>query len=214
MSESPSPQEQQFLGGPPEVFDTVGREQLAALLDFGLRPESTVLDIGCGCLRGGRWIIPLLDSGHYCGIEPNREMLAYGLAHVIDPEITRIRRPRFDHNDRFDFTVFNTPFTHFIARSVWTHADKSQIAAMLDGVAATGAPDAVLLASYRPAHWYRNDDYKGVGWVGRSHESDQSGMIRHSYTWIARACRERGLAVSRVDRPVVNGQPWLAIRRA
>lgn len=39
-------------------------------------------------------------------------------------------------------------------------------------------------------------------------------MIRHRYSWIARACRERGLVVSRVNRPVVNGQPWLAIRRS
>lgn len=214
MSHTPSTHEQQFLGGPPEVFETVGREQLAALLDFGLGPDSTVLDIGCGCLRGGRWIIPLLDAGHYCGIEPNRDMLQYGLSRIVDPEIVRLKRPRFDHNDRFDLTVFNMTFTHFIARSVWTHADKSQIGAMLDGVAKTGTADAIFLTSYQPAHWYRNDDYRGSGWVGRSHESDQSGMIRHSYSWIARACRERGLAVSRVDRRVVNGQPWLAVRRA
>lgn len=213
MNDPATTQEQQFLGGPPEVFETVGREQLAALLDFRLGPESRVIDIGCGCLRGGKWIIPLLEVGHYCGLEPNREMLNYGLTHIVDPEIIRLKQPRFDHNDRFDFTVFNTQFTHFIARSVWTHADKVQIGAMLDGVAKTGTRDAVFLASWRPAHWYKNDDYRGTGWVGRSHESDQSGMICHSYSWIARACRERGLAVSRVSRPVVNGQPWLAIRR-
>lgn len=214
MNEPSSAQEQQFLGGPPEVFDAVGREQLAALLDFGLSPQSILLDIGCGCLRGGRWIIPLLETSHYCGIEPNTEMLAYGLKSIVDPEIIRIKQPRFDPNDRFDFSVFGTKFTHFIARSVWTHADKAQIGAMLDGVAQCGAPDAVLLASFRPARWYKGDDYNGVGWVGRSHESDQSGMICHSFRWIASACRQRGLRASRVDRPIVNGQPWIAVQRA
>lgn len=213
MGDPSQAQHQRFLGGPPEVFDEVGREQLGALLDFGLAPDSTVLDIGCGCLRGGKWIIPLLNPGGYCGIEPNAEMLQYGLEHILDPEMARIKRPRFDHNDRFDCSVFEVKFTHMIARSVWTHADKSQIGLMLDGAAQCGTGDVVLLASYRPAKWYKNNDYKGVGWVGRSHESDQSGMVCHSFSWIALACRQRGLVASRVNRPVVNGQPWIAVRR-
>jgi hypothetical protein len=213
MNETRSAQQQQFLGGPPEVFDEVGREQLAALLEFGLTPESKVLDIGCGCLRGGKWIIPLLNPGGYCGIEPNAEMLQYGLEHILDPEIARLKQPRFDHNDRFDCSVFRAQFTHMIARSVWTHADKTQIGLMLDGVARCGSPEVVMLASFRPAKWYKKNDYKGTGWVGRSHESDQSGMVCHRFSWIASACRGRGLAASRVDRPVVNGQPWIAVRR-
>ena len=52
MNDSATTQQQQFLGGPPEVFETVGREQLAALLDFSLGPERRVIDIGYGCLRG------------------------------------------------------------------------------------------------------------------------------------------------------------------
>jgi hypothetical protein len=60
-----------FLGGPPGRFDSAGREQLAALLQYSLSPDSMLLDIGCGCLRGGRWVIPLLATGHYCGLEPN-----------------------------------------------------------------------------------------------------------------------------------------------
>lgn len=42
-----------FLGGPVEKFTSAGRAQLTELLRHGLEPSKTVLDVGCGCLRGG-----------------------------------------------------------------------------------------------------------------------------------------------------------------
>jgi hypothetical protein len=141
----------EFLGGPARLFEQAGREPLIALLEHGLTFSSTVLDIECGVLRGGRWIIPLLDSAHYCGIEPQRHLVERGLAEFVDPAVVELKRPRFDHNDLFDFSVFDTRFIHFMARLVWTHAAKPHIEATLDGVAATGALGASLLASYLPA---------------------------------------------------------------
>jgi hypothetical protein len=49
-----------------------------------------VLDLGCGCLRGGYWLIHLLEPGCYCGIEPNQVMLAAGIEHLLEPELLRI----------------------------------------------------------------------------------------------------------------------------
>jgi SAM-dependent methyltransferase len=115
----------EFLGGPPRLFERVGREQAIVLLEHGLTFESTVLDIGCGVLRGGRWIIPLLKPSHYCGIEPQRQMVERGLQDFVDQEILALKSPRFDYNDRFDFSVFDMKFSHFLARSIWTHASKA-----------------------------------------------------------------------------------------
>ena len=67
-----------FIGGPPELFDIAGDCQLGILRHFGMGSESKVLDIGCGCLRGGRKVIPELNPGCYFGIEPNKEMLEAG----------------------------------------------------------------------------------------------------------------------------------------
>src|SRR5258708_22118404 len=61
-----------FLGVPVETFAEAGRRQLEALLEEGLRPESRVLDIGCGCLRAAYWLIHYLDPRCYCGLEPAR----------------------------------------------------------------------------------------------------------------------------------------------
>lgn len=203
-----------FLGGPPEVFDEVGREQLAALLHYGLTMSSFVLDIGCGCLRGGRWIIPLLEPGHYCGIEPMKHMVVRGLRDFVPHEIAKIKHPRFDHNDRFDFGVFSEKFSHFIARSIWTHASKGQIEQMMDGVAKWGTDDVVFLASFRPARLLRYGDYKGDEWVGKSHESAESGMVAHKMSWIRGAAAKRGLSARLSDRRPVNGQPWCVMTRA
>ena len=204
-----------FLGGPPKDFDRAGREQLGALLDYGLVPTSTVCDFGCGCLRGGKWIVPLIDAGNYCGIEPMEHMVEKGIAEFLTPEMNGLKRPRFDHNDRFDCGVFAPiTFTHFIARSIWSHACKRQICQMLDSVAAHGTDDCVFLASFRPSLPFGYDDYKGDEWVGRSHECGEGGMIKHSMGWIRRACKERGLRAERVKhRVVVNHQPWCLIRR-
>ena len=203
-----------FLGGPERSFDAVGREQLIALLEHGLTPESRVLDIGCGCLRGGRWVIPLLDAGHYFGIEPMEHMVEKGVREFLPTGLADEKQPTFDHNDRFDFSIFGNTFSHFIARSIWSHASKAQIEAMLDGVAQFGTDDCVLLASFRPAKLFGRKDYKGKGWVGRSHESAEPGLIRHDIGWIRKAAAARGLTAMRWSRPAVHGQPWCVVRRA
>jgi SAM-dependent methyltransferase len=140
-----------FLGGPPADFERVGRLSFEVLLREGLLPSSRVLDVGCGALRVGYWLMRFLDPGRYFGIEPNRQMLAVGLEEIVEPEVVQRAAARFSHNDDFDFAVFGERFDFVFARSIWTHASRPQIRAMLASFAATSAPGAILLASYHPA---------------------------------------------------------------
>lgn len=199
-----------FLGGPARHFAAVGRNQLAVLLENGLEPESRVLDVGCGALRGGYWIMRILDRGGYHGLEPAVDMLRAGIDHILEPEVLERAEPRFDHNARFDFSVFDTTFHFVIARSIWTHASKRQIETMLDSFVATAAPGGVFLASVLPVTDAR-PDYRGDEWVGRSHESDVGGTVAHDPEWIERACAVRDLTVHDTG-PNVLHQQWLAIR--
>jgi hypothetical protein len=52
---------------------------------------------------------------------------------LLEPGVAAARRPRFDFNDEFDSSVFRERFDFFLARSIWSHASKAQIRAMLDG---------------------------------------------------------------------------------
>ena len=107
-----------FLGGPLKSFELAGNCQLGILLHFGLTPESKVLDVGCGCLRGGRKIIPELNEACYFGIEPNKSMLKDGIEISLDPDVVLDKKPRFDTNAEWNFGVFNTKFDFVIARSI------------------------------------------------------------------------------------------------
>jgi SAM-dependent methyltransferase len=197
-----------FSGGPLKDFEAAGRLQLVTLLEQGLTPQSNVLDVGCGCLRAGWWLMHFLEPGRYFGIEPNRQMLQAGLDEIAGIELVETKRPSFAHNDDFDLSVFGGTFDYVLARSVWTHASKPQIEAMLDSFAAGG--HKVLLASYLPAK--RRDDYRDAHWVGRSHRSDKSGTVAHRFSWVKAVCAERGLAVEELPGRVFNRQHWLSIR--
>jgi hypothetical protein len=206
-----------FIGGPAKDFEAVGRLQLVTLLREGLRPDSRVLDVGCGCLRGGYWLIHFLDPGCYCCIEPDRELARLGREHILEPGLAQTKRPRWDGNDSWDFSVWREPFDFVLARSVWTHASKRQIGAMLDSFKDTAAPGAKFLASYYPAGLLTRPgaivagDYQGDEWRGRSHEGGAPEVVSHSRRSIQRLCRERGLEATELRRGVLNGQRWLRI---
>jgi SAM-dependent methyltransferase len=204
-----------FPGGPPQHFEIAGRLQLMTLLREGLYPDSKVLDLGCGCLRGGYWLIHFLDRGRYFGIEPAAAMLEKGIEHVLEPELLEQKQPRFDTNDRFDLSVFGEKFDVVLARSIWSHAAKAQVQAMLDAFAANSTADAFFLTSYCPARFWRRGqrDYKGERWIGRSHQSDQSGMIYHSFGWIKEQVAARGMFVKQLPDLAFMGQYWLKIAR-
>ena len=195
-----------------ETFESAGRSQLSALLNEGLKPESQVLDFGCGCLRIGYWLARFLEPGRYHGIEPARKRVEYGLEYLFTRDEIKTKRPRFDFNANFDSSVFGTKFDFFLARSIWTHASKAQIEATLESFVRDSNPKAVFLASYLPAH-SEADDYNGDRWVGTSHESDVPGVIRHSLRWIVEQCATRGLGVTELPGIDCDGQLWLRIRR-
>jgi hypothetical protein len=203
-----------FTGGPVECFEPAGRLQLATLLREGMYPQMKVLDLGCGCLRGGYWLIHFLDAGSYFGIEPAAARLQQGIDHVIEPEVLKHKQPRFDTNDRFDLGVFGVEFDIVLARSIWSHASKGQIVTMLDQFVANSTPDAFFLTSYFPAGIFRGRDYKGDGWQGRSHQSDRGGLVRHSFRWVKEQVENRKLFVRQLPDLVFKGQHWLKICRS
>ena len=200
-----------FIGGPVKSFDTMGRHQLVTLLEQGLMPTHKVLDLGCGCLRAGYWLMHFLGSGCYHGIEPNQTVLQAGLDTFFDKGFLELKQPRFDHNDRFDFSVFGTQFDFVLARSIWSHAPPQQIETMLDQFAQHAGPDGVFLTSYRPAKWNKRQ-HRGREWVGQSHTSVTDGYVRYRLGWIRNCCARRGLAVERLDHNITT-QIWLKIAR-
>ena len=193
-------------------FEKPGRAELESLIRNGLNPWDRFLDIGCGAMCGGYWVVHFLDAGRYHGIEPNVDMWTRGVEYILEPDLLEKKQAQFDHNDQYDFSVFNSQFDYFFASSIWTHAGKKDIEKMLDGFVKHGSDRARFLTSVKlPDLFHR--DYKGDEWVGVSHESDVPGTVRHSFQWIQQACEKRGIKVRRLKGEKINTQPLIIIEK-
>jgi hypothetical protein len=116
-----------YVGG---LWQEIGRLQFDFLVSQGLRPEHYLLDVGCGCLRGGVHFIAFLRPGHYLGLEKEPLLLEAGFQE-LGPELWRQKRPRLHQAADFDATVFGIPIHYALAQSVFTHLPARMILACL-----------------------------------------------------------------------------------
>ena len=57
-------------------------------------------------------------------------MLKAGIEKILEPNMLSEKKPQFDNNENYNFSVFNQTFDFFFARSIWSHAPKNQIELM------------------------------------------------------------------------------------
>lgn len=111
--------------GPYELYDLIGAHQFCVMVKTGLREDDTMLDFGCGCLRGGKFFISYLKENGYTGIEPNKDLVDYGIHEELTKSLYAKKRPRFYYWDDFIFAerLTHLPRYNFVlAQSILTHA--------------------------------------------------------------------------------------------
>lgn len=125
---------------PPDYL-AAGACQFTILKEAGLKPESTLLEIGCGCLLAGHLLIEYLNENNYTGVEPTKWVAEAGLAHFkITKKFTLL------HND--DFSAVGT-FDFIHSHSVLSHACEAQLAQYFRAVKKQLNPSGIALASLR-----------------------------------------------------------------
>ena len=107
--------------GPPDQYDFMGATQFRLLTALGLCEDHRLLDIGCGSLRAGRFLMMYLRPGRYFGIEPNAWLIEAARDQEIGRDLFALRRPRFDHNADMRFDVFGCRFDALVAQSIFSH---------------------------------------------------------------------------------------------
>jgi 2-polyprenyl-3-methyl-5-hydroxy-6-metoxy-1,4-benzoquinol methylase len=75
--------------GPPGVWQESRNFQIDFLCTRGLQPWHTLLDIGCGPLRGGIPLIAYLDTGNYTGIDIRPD--------IIKEAKIQVRKSKLNH---------------------------------------------------------------------------------------------------------------------
>ena len=111
-----------FVGGTdPEAWYGIGKLQYHYLVSQGLKNDHVFLDIACGSLRLGQYLIPFLNNKCYYGLEGNDELIKKGLEQEFPiPDIIKIKEPKFESNYNFDLSFIDT-FDFAIAQSLFTH---------------------------------------------------------------------------------------------
>lgn len=157
-----------LVGG---AADVLGPWQLSLLVRHGLRPDHRLLDLGCGTLRGGRFVIPYLNPGGYVGVDPIASLIERAWE-VVDRETLWTWRPTLGSLELLGESA-NRTFDFVLAQSVLNHLGRDDIVSTVARVARVLAPRGVWLATARldtdvaevlegPAHPHRPGEYLSV----------------------------------------------------
>jgi SAM-dependent methyltransferase len=128
----------------------MGALQLSILAAAGMREYHSLLDVGCGSLRAGRFLIPYLEAGRYCGIDPEEAVVATGIRGELGESMLTLRRPRFTYRADFDASEFGERFDFAIAQSIFTHTHPALARDAFARIGETLAPSGVLIGNYVP----------------------------------------------------------------
>ncbi len=117
--------------------DETGLLQYRFLLDQGLEPQHTLLDIGCGSLRGGAYFIRYLDAGNYIGVDPEQSLLDAGFEVELKAAGLQNKLPRANLvcMTDFEFEQLGRCVDFAIAQSVFTHLTFNRIRRCLERLA-------------------------------------------------------------------------------
>lgn len=148
--------------GPSADYDLVAAMAFNLLTVLGLRQHHRLLDIGCGSLRVGRLLIPYLNRGGYCGLDPNAWLLRDGVEREVGHDQMRIKQARLiEATDAAALVAENARFDYMLAQSIFSHTGKDLLGAWLDQAAVLLADTGALVATYLPAL----SDTTRRGWI-------------------------------------------------
>lgn len=133
-----------WIGG---LWDEMGQLQLDFLQKQGMRPHHSLLDVGCGALRGGVRFAKYLDAGNYAGIDINESLIKAGqhelaLAGLNDKQVQLLVDPEFN------FSRLGRTFDYAIAQSVFSHLPVNHICQCLANMAKVLKPGGCFFATF------------------------------------------------------------------
>ena len=133
-----------FIGG---MWAKLGKLQLDFLMAQGLRPNHKLLDIGCGCLRGGLHFIRYLDARNYYGVDVNRSLMEAGVIEV-EKEKLMGKQPALLVDNHFRLDIFGEKFDYMLSVSLFTHLPMNIIIRCLSKARSELKPEGVYFATF------------------------------------------------------------------
>lgn len=136
--------------GEGKYWEKRGRFQLDFLIKLGLKPHHTLLDVGCGPLRGGIHFINYLNIGNYWGIDFNEGFIE--IAKTIQTD----KRPNLQLITDFNY---NTSFDYILFWSVLNHCEQKDKIKHLSEAPKKLKKNGKICISHAGWFFYNRDDY-------------------------------------------------------
>ena len=145
--------------------------QLSFLQRRGLMSSSTVLDLGCGPMRLGSALIPLLNDGWYYGQDVNPSTIAFGEEVLREAGIPEQANYTLFASDQFDLSLVDRPVQIAFSNSLFSHLTLNSIFTALLQLQTILAPSGVRCMP-RSLGWSRDalGSTTAMGW-GRQFET-------------------------------------------
>ncbi len=131
--------------GPPDQYDIMGAAQFCLLFRLGLREEHYLLDLGCGSLRAGRFLIQLLLPNRYYGTEPNEWLWQHAIHEEVGADLFQKKSPMLSADGDFSFKNFGVNFDFILAQSIFSHTGTDLMRKGLKNAAGVLKPTGQLL---------------------------------------------------------------------
>lgn len=179
------------LVGPAGAWEQKRQYQVAFLRRMGLQSRQTLLDLGCGTLRGGIPLIDYLDAGNYVGVEVRPEVLAEGRLELAESEL-EVKQPLLVDCDDLSRLSLGRTFDVVWAFSVLIHMEDGILHVALSAVRRHLADDGVFYANVN---------------VGVRPDGNWQGfpVVTRDWPFYEQAFRSHGLAVTDIGAVVDFG---------
>ena len=183
-------------------WDIYAAHQFNVLISLGLKGNHTLLDIGCGGLRGGRLFIAFLEKGNYYGIEPASWAVKDAIKNELGQEYIKKRRPSFDYNSEANISVFNRKFDFILTHSVLVHAPKIWVEKCFNEVKKVLKPDGKFVANII----FRKIDSNETTWEYPFARYHSIGTIKK----LADQAR-LNIELTKIEHPSKDGYTWVIL---
>ena len=180
------------------MWEEIGKLQFVYLTSHGLEPNQTLLDFGCGSLRGGLHFIEYLERGNYIGVDISAEILESGRAFLKEAGL-EAKEPVIQLSSGLTFDDFDgRQFDFILAQSVLTHMPREDIDVLLQHVSKVMHSETVFFATY-----FQSDDYK--------HSSERTNFHYPTEQLCELATKHELVATHVTDYPHPRDQQMLRI---
>ena len=145
------------LVGPPKLWKMKQVFQLQYLTEQGLLPEHTLVDIGCGTLRGGSAFIKYLNENNYTGIDVRADALEQGRQELKEEGLLN-KGHQLVHFEHFNDLKLDKQYDYLFAFSVLMHLSDDIANGCFDFVNRHIKPEGTFFANVnigtsQEGHW-------------------------------------------------------------